>query len=155
MPPPAAFNRFRPQPQPKNSEATPTADVITRDVLAFLDQQGYAAWRQPNEGRYDPDRQQWYPHPNARRGVPDIIGFRRAPVSLSKSPELVVVLSSRADLFPQHSRPGGRHQTARPVGSTGAPTTTSRLARRPAPGAKRCPWPAGPSKASRRATGLR
>ena len=78
MPPPAAFNRFRPQPQPKDSEATPTADAITKQVLAFLDQQGYAAWRQPNEGRYDPDRQQWYPHPNARRGVPDIIGFRRA-----------------------------------------------------------------------------
>ena len=43
-------------------------------MLQFLDQQGYATWRQVNEGRYDPDRQQWYPHPNARRGVPDIIG---------------------------------------------------------------------------------
>ena len=60
------------------SSTTPTADEITAAILAFLHQQGYEAWRQPNEGRYDPERQQWYPHPNARRGVPDIIGFRRS-----------------------------------------------------------------------------
>ncbi len=64
-------DRFQPQPNP-------TADAITRAVLQFLDQHGFTAWRQPNEGRYDPDRQAWYPHPNSRRGVPDIIGFRRS-----------------------------------------------------------------------------
>ncbi len=62
---------------PYQSHPNPTADAITRQVLQFLDEHGYAAWRQVNEGRYDPERQQWYPHPNSRRGVPDIIGFRR------------------------------------------------------------------------------
>lgn len=70
MKPAANPDRFKPQPNP-------TADAITRDVLAFLHAHGYCAWRQINEGRWDPAAQRWYPHPNARRGVPDIIGFRR------------------------------------------------------------------------------
>ena len=57
--------------------APPTADEITAAILAYLDAHGYEAWRQPNRGEYDPTTGKWRPHPNARRGVPDIIGFRR------------------------------------------------------------------------------
>ncbi len=57
--------------------APPTADEITAAILAYLDHHGYCAWRQPNRGEYDPTTGKWRRHPNARRGVPDIIGFRR------------------------------------------------------------------------------
>ena len=58
--------------------AATTADEITAAILKFLTAHGYTAWRQPNEGRYDPKTQRWHRQPNSRRGVPDIIGFRRA-----------------------------------------------------------------------------
>ncbi|MBC7447437.1 MAG: VRR-NUC domain-containing protein [Hymenobacteraceae bacterium] len=58
--------------------APPTAAEITRAILAYLTAHGYCAWRQPNRGEYDPTTGKWRPHPNARRGVPDIIGFRRS-----------------------------------------------------------------------------
>ena len=57
---------------------TKDAQQITADVLQFLDTHGYEAWSQPNRGEYDPNTSRWRPHPNSRRGVPDILGFRRA-----------------------------------------------------------------------------
>lgn len=57
---------------------TLTAEQITRAILGYLDAHGFSAWAQPNRGEYDPKTGRWRPHPNARRGVPDILGFRRA-----------------------------------------------------------------------------
>ncbi len=57
---------------------TLTAEQITAAILGYLDTHGYEAWAQPNRGEYDPTTGRWRPHPNARRGVPDIIGFRRS-----------------------------------------------------------------------------
>ena len=54
------------------------AEQITADILGYLDAHGYEAWGQPNRGEYDPTTGKWRPHPNSRRGVPDILGFRRA-----------------------------------------------------------------------------
>jgi hypothetical protein len=54
------------------------AEQMTAEVLDYLDAHGYEAWGQPNRGEYDPTTGKWRPHPNSRRGVPDIIGFRRA-----------------------------------------------------------------------------
>jgi hypothetical protein len=55
-----------------------TAEQITSSILGYLDTHGFSAWAQKNSGEYDPATQRWRPHPNARRGVPDILGFRRA-----------------------------------------------------------------------------
>jgi len=57
---------------------TLTAEQITSSILGYLHAHGFTAWAQPNRGEYDPTTQRWRPHPNARRGVPDILGFRRA-----------------------------------------------------------------------------
>lgn len=54
------------------------ADEITRAILGYLAAHGFSAWGQPNRGEYDPATGRWRPHPNARRGVPDILGYRRA-----------------------------------------------------------------------------
>lgn len=52
-------------------------EQVTRTIIAYLDAHGYDAWAQPNRGEYDPKTGKWRPHPNARRGVADILGFRR------------------------------------------------------------------------------
>lgn len=54
------------------------AEQITSDILTYLDAHGFTAWAQPNRGEYDPKTNKWRPHPNSRRGIPDILGFRRA-----------------------------------------------------------------------------
>lgn len=53
------------------------AEQITADILTYLDAHGFSAWGQPNRGVYDPKTGKWRPYPNARRGVADILGFRR------------------------------------------------------------------------------
>ncbi|MBD2768447.1 VRR-NUC domain-containing protein [Hymenobacter sp. BT664] len=68
---------------PKVTTQTPldfgtlTAEQITAAILGYLDAHGFTAWAQPNRGEYDPKTLKWRPHPNSRRGVPDILGFRR------------------------------------------------------------------------------
>ena len=57
---------------------TLTAEEITRAILGYLEAHGFTAWAQPNRGEYDPKTGKWHPHPNSRRGVPDILGFRRS-----------------------------------------------------------------------------
>lgn len=57
---------------------TLTAEEITSTILGYLHAYGFTAWAQPNRGEYDPKTGKWRPHPNSRRGVPDILGFRRA-----------------------------------------------------------------------------
>ena len=52
------------------------AEQMTSDILTYLDTHGFSAWGQPNRGEYDPKTNKWRPHPNSRRGVPDILGFR-------------------------------------------------------------------------------
>lgn len=71
-------------PQPKEAArqapldfGTLTAEEITSAILGYLHAHGFAAWAQPNRGEYDPKTQRWRPHPNSRRGIPDILGFRR------------------------------------------------------------------------------
>lgn len=54
------------------------ADEITAYILGYLRAKGYVAWAQNNRGRYNPKTGRWYPHPNNRVGVPDIIGYRRS-----------------------------------------------------------------------------
>ena len=55
-----------------------TADEITAHILGYLRARGYVAWAQDNRGRYDPKTGKWYPHPNNRVGVPDILGYRKS-----------------------------------------------------------------------------
>lgn len=57
---------------------TMTAGEITSAILAYLTAQGYAVWRQNTTGIYDPDTKRWRVNPQGRRGVPDIIGFRKS-----------------------------------------------------------------------------
>lgn len=57
---------------------TLTAGEITSAILAYLTAQGYAVWRQNTTGIYDPDTKRWRVNPQGRRGVPDIIGFRKS-----------------------------------------------------------------------------
>lgn len=68
----------RPTSQPPLDLYDPTADEITAHVLGYLRAQGFVAWAQDNRGRYHPKTGKWYPHPNNRVGVPDIIGYRQA-----------------------------------------------------------------------------
>ena len=49
---------------------------ITGAILAFLTHHGYTVWRQNTTGIYDAAKARWRVNPQARRGVPDIIGFR-------------------------------------------------------------------------------
>lgn len=55
-----------------------TADEITAYILGYLRSKGYVAWAQDNRGRYNPKTGKWYPHPNNRVGVPDILGYRKS-----------------------------------------------------------------------------
>jgi VRR-NUC domain len=66
------------RPVPKLTRPLTEAEQITSDILTYLDAHGFSAWGQPNRGEYDPNTGKWRPHPNSRRGVPDILGFRRA-----------------------------------------------------------------------------
>jgi|GEM_PF-1527995 len=54
------------------------ADELTAHILSYLRAKGFVAWAQDNRGRYNPKTGKWYPHPNNRVGVPDIIGYRKA-----------------------------------------------------------------------------
>ena len=53
------------------------ASDITGAILAFLTHHGYTVWRQNTTGIYDPAKARWRVNPQGRRGVPDIIGFRK------------------------------------------------------------------------------
>ena len=66
------------RPASKPTRPLTEAEQITSDILTYLDAHGFSAWGQPNRGEYDPNTGKWRPHPNSRRGVPDILGFRRA-----------------------------------------------------------------------------
>ena len=55
-----------------------TADEITAHILGYLRARGYVCWAQDNRGRYHPETSKWYPHPNSRVGVPDILGYRKS-----------------------------------------------------------------------------
>lgn len=55
-----------------------TADEMTAHILGYLRARGYVAWAQDNRGRYNPKTGKWYPHPNNRVGVPDILGYRKS-----------------------------------------------------------------------------
>ncbi|UYZ64899.1 VRR-NUC domain-containing protein [Hymenobacter weizhouensis] len=68
----------KPQAQTPLDFGTLTAEQITAAILGYLEAHGFTAWAQPNRGEYDPKTGRWRPHPNSRRGVPDILGFRRA-----------------------------------------------------------------------------
>ena len=54
------------------------ADEITAHIIGYLRAKGYVAWAQDNRGRYNPKTGKWYPHPNNRVGVPDILGYRKS-----------------------------------------------------------------------------
>ena len=54
------------------------ADELTAHILGYLRAKGFVAWVQDNRGRYNPKTGRWYPHPNNRVGVPDIIGYRKS-----------------------------------------------------------------------------
>ena len=57
--------------------APPTASETTSAILAYLILQGFAVWRQNNSGIYDQKTNRYRFNPQGRRGVPDIIGFRK------------------------------------------------------------------------------
>ena len=65
-------------PQTPLDFGTLTAEEMTSAILGYLHAHGFAAWAQPNRGEYDPKTGKWRPHPNSRRGIPDILGYRRA-----------------------------------------------------------------------------
>ena len=54
------------------------ADEMTASILGYLRAKGFVAWAQDNRGRYNPKTGKWYPHPNNRVGVPDILGYRKS-----------------------------------------------------------------------------
>lgn len=54
------------------------AGELTSAILAYLQYHGYSVWRQNTTGIYDPATKRWRVNPQGRRGVPDIIGFRKA-----------------------------------------------------------------------------
>ncbi len=60
----------------KPSRPLTEAEQMTKDILQYLDANGFSAWSQPNRGEYNPKTNKWRPHPNSRRGVADILGFR-------------------------------------------------------------------------------
>jgi len=51
---------------------------ITSAILAYLSHYGFTVWRQNTTGVYNQTLGRWQVNPQARRGVPDIIGFRQA-----------------------------------------------------------------------------
>jgi hypothetical protein len=55
-----------------------TAEQITSSILGYLSAHGYEFWSQSNRGEYDPITHRWRLYPQARRGIPNIIGLRRA-----------------------------------------------------------------------------
>lgn len=55
-----------------------SADEMTAHILGYLRAKGYVVWAQDNRGRYNPKTGKWYPHPNNRVGVPDILGYRKS-----------------------------------------------------------------------------
>ena len=57
--------------------APPTAGETTSAILAYLTLQGFAVWRQNTSGIYDQKTGRYRFNPQGRRGVPDIIGFRK------------------------------------------------------------------------------
>ena len=57
--------------------APPTAGETTSAILAYLTLQGFAVWRQNTAGIYDAKIGRYRSNPQGRRGVPDIIGFRK------------------------------------------------------------------------------
>ena len=69
---------LKPTTQTKADLYDETADEITAHILGYLRARGYVAWAQDNRGRYDPKTGKWYPHPNNRVGVPDILGYRKS-----------------------------------------------------------------------------
>ena len=56
---------------------TATASETTSAILACLTLQGFSVWRQNTSGIYDQKTGRWRVNPQGRRGVPDIIGFRK------------------------------------------------------------------------------
>ncbi|HEX8429179.1 VRR-NUC domain-containing protein [Hymenobacter sp.] len=54
------------------------AGEITSAIIAYLQHHGYSVWRQNTSGIYDPQTGRWKVNPQGRRGVPDIIGFRKS-----------------------------------------------------------------------------
>ncbi len=68
----------KPTTQTKADLYDETADEITAHILGYLRAKGYVAWAQDNQGRYNPQTGKWYPHPNNRVGVPDILGYRKS-----------------------------------------------------------------------------
>ena len=55
-----------------------TSDEMTASILGYLRAKGYVAWALDDRGRYNPKTGKWYPHPNNRVGVPDILGYRKS-----------------------------------------------------------------------------
>jgi len=58
--------------------APPTAGEITSAILTYLTLQGFAVWRQNTAGIYDQKTGRYRLNPQSRKGVPDIIGFRKS-----------------------------------------------------------------------------
>lgn len=69
---------MKPNPQTTAELYDATADEITAHILGYLRSKGYVCWAQDNRGRYNPKTGKWYPHPNNRVGVPDILGYRKS-----------------------------------------------------------------------------
>ena len=69
---------LKPTTQTKADLYGETADEITANILGYLRAKGYVCWAQDNRGRYNPKTGKWYPHPNNRLGVPDILGYRKS-----------------------------------------------------------------------------
>jgi hypothetical protein len=51
---------------------------LTRSIIRYLDLQGYEVWRQNTTGIYDPQKKIFRKNFAQRKGIPDIIGYRRS-----------------------------------------------------------------------------
>jgi Holliday junction resolvase len=50
---------------------------LTRSIIQYLDMQGFEVWRQNTTGVYDPQKKIFRKNFAQRKGIPDIIGYRR------------------------------------------------------------------------------
>lgn len=55
-----------------------TASETTKAIILYLNAFGCVAWRQNNTGVWDAKKQCYRKNPFSRKGIPDVVGYRKA-----------------------------------------------------------------------------
>lgn len=70
--------REKPPDKPKQSKPPkPTANVLTKAVIAYMALKGWKCWRNNNGAVFDPKAQAFRKNPHTLLGVPDVLGYCR------------------------------------------------------------------------------